>query len=135
MTRMVQMTAIVLAMAAAGCGKPGDQSLRDSFAQQLAANQFIKDFQRNGDDLTFTGPGADGGVAKWRVHIDSAAVEPNDDEAQPFKGVITSSWYSDGKPVQPSGRDSNLPLELMANGLSQDPWAFWDKAGKRWTWE
>ena len=34
-----------------------------------------------------------------------------------------SSWYADGPRVEPSGRDSNLPLELTDNGLAQDCWA------------
>lgn len=134
--RILHIAALVAALAVAGCsGQPGDQSLRDSFAQQLAANKFIKDFQRTGDEMTFTGPGAEGGVAKWRVHIDKTSIEPNNDEAQPYKGTVYSSWYSDGQIVKPKGSDSNLPLELMSNGLSQEPWAFWDKDAKRWSWE
>ena len=50
------VAAIVLILIAAGCGKPGVNDLRDSFAQQLAANKFVKDFQKNDDDLQFTGP-------------------------------------------------------------------------------
>jgi hypothetical protein len=69
------------------------------------------------------------------VHIDSAVVEANDDPAKPFKGTVKSSWYSDGQIVVPKGRDSHLPTELMANGLSQDCWAFWDKATEKWDWE
>jgi hypothetical protein len=131
---------IVLAIVstAAACGRPGEQSLRDSFAQQVAAIRFIKDFQRTGDDLTFSGPGAEGGVAKWRIHIDSAVIEPNDpkdNEAQPYKGTVKSSWYSDGQLVRPSGSDANLPVELMSNGLTQDCWAFWNPAKKQWSWE
>ena len=126
---------LIAALAIAACGKPGVDDLRESFAQQLGSNRFIKDFQPSGDDLTFSGPGADGGVAKWLVHIDSAVIEPNDDPAQPYKGVVKSSWYSDNQLVRPRGRDSNLPIELMANGLSQDCWAFWDKAAKRWSWD
>ena len=125
---------VVAAVAIAACGKPGVDGLRHSFAQQLAANRFIKDFQSNGDELTFSAPGADGGVAKWRVHVDSAVVEPTDDPAQPYKGTVKSSWYSDNQLVRPRGRDSNLPIELMANGLSQDCWAFWEQAAKRWSW-
>ena len=138
----LQAVAVVAALmlATTACGKPGETSLRDSFAQQLAANRFIKDFQRSGDDLTFSGPGAEGGVGKWRVHIDSAVVEPNSDkgtnpDAQPYKGTVKSSWYADGRLVRPSGRESNLPIELMHDGLSQDCWAYWDKANKRWSWE
>jgi hypothetical protein len=115
--------------------KPSLAGLRESFAQQVASNRFIKDFQRSGDELTFSGPGADGGVAKWLIRIDSAVVEANSDPAQPYKGVVKSSWYSDNHIVQPRGRDSNLPIELMDNGLSQDCWAFWVQATKQWSWE
>src|SRR5262245_35258167 len=122
------------ALSVAACGPPVSD-LRDGFAQQLAANKFVKDFQRSGDDLTFTGPGADGGVAKWRVHIDSATVEPNNDPAQPYKGTVKSSWFSDEKPVLPRGRDSHLPIELIANGLAQECFALWKAAEKQWSWE
>ena len=53
-TRVLKLSSIlVAALAIAACGKPGPDTLRASFAQQLGANRFIKDFQRNGDDLTF----------------------------------------------------------------------------------
>jgi hypothetical protein len=134
--RFLKAGAICAAVLLTACGsRPAESTLRESFAEQLAANRFIRDFQRLGDELQFTGPGAEGGVAKWRVRVDSAVIEDNPDEAQPYKGTIKSSWYSDGQPVQPSGRDSNLPIELTDNGLSQDCWAFWDATSRRWTWE
>jgi hypothetical protein len=137
--RVVRSAAvIVLAAMAAGCGKPSASSLRDSFAEQTAANRFIRDFQRNADELTFSGPGAEGGQAKWRIQIDSAVVENNTDEnreTHPYKGIVRSSWYSDGQLIEASGRDSRLPIELTDNGLGQDCWAYWDAATKRWTWE
>ena len=74
--------AILLMVITAGCGKPGVNDLRDSFAEQLAGNKYVKDFQKNGDDLLFTGPGADGTVIKWRVHIDSAVIEPIKDSTR-----------------------------------------------------
>ena len=114
---------------------PGEQGLRDSFAQQLAANQFVKDFQRNGNEMTFSGPGPEGGSAKWRVQIDSATVEAQDDPAQPYKGTIKSSWYADGQKIEPRGAESGLPFELMSNGLSQEPWAFWNPTTSQWGWE
>jgi len=136
MKRKIGILAVVVsaAVVVAACGPPVSD-LRDSFAQQLSANKFIKDFHRSGDDLTFTGPGADGGVAKWRVHIDSVLVEQNGDPAQPYKGTVKSSWFSDDKPVLPRGRDSHLPIELIANGLGQECWALWQQAEKRWSWE
>ena len=122
-----------------------EAELRESFAQQLAANRFVKDFQRNGEELTFSGPGAEGGVGKWRVRIDSAVIEPNYDPAQldkavldpaqPYRGVVKSSWYSDNRLVTPRGRESNLPIELTSNGLAQDCWANWVKDTKKWSWE
>lgn len=138
-TRFWRAAALVAALAASACGAPGVDTLRDSFAAQLGANQFIRDFQRKGDDLFFTGPGAEGGVAKWRVHLDSAAIEPNNDQsnktAQPYKGTVKSSWYSDDQLIRPSARDSHLPIELLDNGLSQDCWAFWEESAKRWAWD
>jgi hypothetical protein len=123
-------------VATAACAKtPTDQELRESFAQQLGANKFIKDFQRNGEEMTFSGPGAEGGVAKWRVRIDSTVIEPNADPAQPFKGTVKSSWYSDNQLIVPRGRDSHLPIELMDDGLAQECWALWVKDTKRWSWE
>jgi hypothetical protein len=135
--RVLQLAAAIALLAAtAACGgAPDESSLRDSFAQQVASNKFIMDFQRDGDELTFSGPGADGGTAKWRIQIESAAIEPYSDEAQPYKGTVKSAWYSDGQRIEPSGSRSNLPIELQSNGVSQDCWAFWDKAGKRWSWE
>jgi hypothetical protein len=134
--QILRSTALILVLAAAACSqRPGEDELRASFAQQLASNKFVKGFERSGDDLRFTGPGAEGGEAQWRVHIDSAVVEPNDDQAQPYKGTVKSSWYSDGQPIVPSGRDSGLPFELMSNGLSQECWAFWDSASRQWNWE
>ena len=141
-TRTVKslVIAAILATAAlnAACsGAPGEQGLRDSFAQQLGANKFVKDFQRNGDDMTFVAPGPEGGTAKWRVHLDSAVVEPNQDKSNPspYKGTIKSSWFADDKKIEAGARQSNLPFELNSNGLSQDCFAFWDQAGKKWGWE
>ena len=133
----LQLTAfaLALALAAAACGRPGEAGLRDSFAQQLAANRFVTAFERQGDELTFTGPGPEGGTAKWRVTIDAARVEATDDEAQPYRGTIESSWYADGRKIEPALTESNLPFELTSNGLSQDCWALWDESAGRWGWE
>jgi hypothetical protein len=125
----------VAALQVACSGQPGEQGLRDSFAQQLAANRFINDFQRTGDEMTFVGPGPDGGTAKWRVHIDSAVVEPNDDQAMPYKGTVRSSWYANGQKVESSAARATLPFEITSSGLSQDCWAFWAPADEKWDWE
>jgi hypothetical protein len=132
-------TLVGVAILATGCGDaaPAADSLKDSFAQQLAANEFLRDFKREGDEMTFSGPGADGGTAMWRVRIDSAVVEENTSDAakHPYKGTVKSSWFSDGQPVLPSARESNLPIELISNGLSQDCWALWEPEPGRWGWE
>jgi hypothetical protein len=134
-TTLLAVGVIAFALPGAACsGAPGEQGLRDSFAEQLAANRFVREYQRNGDEMTFIGPGPEGGTAKWRVHIDSGVVEPNDDKKMPYKGTIHSSWYADGQKIEPGTTQSNLPFELTSNGLSQDPWAFWDPAANKWGW-
>ena len=92
---------------ATGCGKPSESDLRDSFAQQLAANKSVKDFQRNGDEMQFTGPGADGTVIKWRVHIDSSVIDDTKDAEKPYKGTVKSSWYAGNYKVEPDRLESN----------------------------
>ena len=91
--------------------------------------------QRSGDNITFKGPRPDGTPSIWRVHLDTASVEPQQDEKQPYKGTVTSSWFVNGEKVDITGADSNLPIELTSNGLSQECWAFWEAEGKRWSWE
>src|SRR5262245_20595719 len=121
---LVLLGSMTLALTACS-GKPGVDGLRDSFAQQLSSNRAVSDFKRNGDELTFTGPGVEGpGMAKWRVHIDSATIEETGDERAPYKGTVKSSWFADDQPIKPSasGRDSNLPVQLTSNGLAQDCW-------------
>jgi hypothetical protein len=130
-----QIAAVVAVLATVGCGKPGVDGLRESFAQQVASNQAVRDFHRSGEELLFTGPSRDGGTARWRIHIDSAVVEPNNDPAQPYKGTVKSSWYGNDEAVRPTGQLSNLPVELLSNGVSQDCWAFWNASAKKWTWE
>ena len=120
---------------ATGCGKPSESDLRDSFAQQLAANKSVKDFQRSGDEMRFTGPGADGTVTKWRVHIDSSVIDDIKDAEKPYKGTVKSSWYAGDYKVEPDRLESNLPLELISTGLAQDCWAAWNKTTKKWEWE
>ncbi len=126
--RFLWVALILAALPLAACGgQPGVDSLRESFAQQVAANGFIRDFQQNGDELLFSGPDGAGGNAKWRIHIDSAVIEPNDAanaDKQPYKGTVKSSWYANDQPIRPAGRSSNLPIELMDKGVSQDCWAF-----------
>ena len=131
---LVALIAAVLS-AACGGGAPGTDGLRESFAKQLAANPAVNDVKQDGDEITFSGPAAEGGVGMWRITIDSAMVEPNNDQALPYKGTVTSSWYSGGQIVRQSGRESNLPLELTSNGLGQSCWALWNSASSQWEWE
>lgn len=129
---------LVLALACfitACSSTPPVDGLRDSFAQQLAANKFVSDFQRSGDNMTFKGPRPDGTPSIWRVHIDTATVQEQSDAKQPYKGTIASSWYVNGEQIVITGGDSNLPIELTSNGLGQECWAYWDAANKRWSWE
>ncbi len=135
MTRLLGSLLVLLAFTSACNNAPPADGLRDSFAQQLSANKFISDFQRSGDNITFKGPRPDGTPSIWRVHIDSATVEPQARETQPFKGTVSSSWFVNGEKVEITGADSNLPIELTSNGLSQECWAFWEAATKRWSWE
>ncbi len=135
MTRLLGSLLVLIALTTACNSAPPADGLRDSFAQQLSANKFISDFQRSGDNITFKGPRPDGTPSIWRVHLDTATIEPQMDEKQPFKGTVTSSWFVNGEKVEISGADSNLPIELTSNGLGQECWAFWDAAAKRWSWE
>src|SRR6476661_6952624 len=135
MTRRSGLLLAALLFAAACSNDPREDGLRDSFAQQLAANKFIAEFQRSGDDMTFRAPRPDGTPSTWRVHIDQTAVEPQSNERQPFKGTLRSSWYVNGEKIEITGRDSNLPIELTSNGLSQECWAFWEANERRWSWE
>lgn len=135
MTRLLGSLLVLLAFTTACNSAPPADGLRDSFAQQLSANKFVSDFQRSGDNITFKGPRPDGTPSIWRVHMDTATIEPQKDEKQPYKGTITSSWFVNGEKVEITGGDSNLPIELTSNGLGQECWAFWDAAAKRWSWE
>jgi hypothetical protein len=134
LTRIL-VTAGVVTVIAAACGKPSVTDLRDSFAAQLSANKSVKDFQKSADDLQFTGPGADGTITKWRVHIDSAEIAPTKDAEKSYKGTVKSSWYAAGFKVVPDRYESNLPLELISTGLAQDCWAVWNQTTKKWEWE
>ncbi len=136
MTRLLASLLVLLACTTACNSAPPADGLRDSFAQQLSANTFVSDFQRSGDNITFKGPRPDGTPSIWRVHIDTTSVEPQkENTAEPWKGTVTSSWFVNGEKVDITGADSNLPIELTSNGLSQECWAFWDAATKRWGWE
>jgi hypothetical protein len=119
----------------AGCAsRPSDENLRQSFLDQIASVAFVRDFQRSGDEVTFSGPYGSEANAKWRVRIDSAAIEPQDDQAQPFKGTVKSSWYVNDQLIEPRGAYSDLPAAFLDKGVSQDCWAFWDGSSSMWSW-
>ena len=129
--------AAVPALAACGGGQPAEPdagNLRDSFAGRIAGIAGVTGFERDGDEMTFTGPDGSGGEVAWRVRIDSAVVRPWDDESLPYQGVVLSSWYAGGEPVLPAGSISNLPSDFLDAGIAQDCWGLWDAAGRRWTW-
>ena len=94
----------------------------------------VSGFERDGNEMTFSGPDGSGGETAWRVSIDSAVVQPWDDESLPYRGVVLSSWYAGGELVQPAGSISNLPSDFLDAGIAQDCWGLWDAAERRWTW-
>lgn len=135
MTRRLGLSLSFVCLLAACTSPPPADGLRDSFAQQLASNTFVSGFERSGDNMTFKAPRPDGTPSIWRVHIDTATVQPQSNDKQPFKGTIASSWYVNGEQIVITGGDSNLPIELTSNGLGQECWAYWDPGSKRWSWE
>ena len=135
MTRHV----LVLCLSAwtlAGCrGANPEQQLRDSFIQQIASTPTVRDFQRHGDEVSFTLRYGEHPDAKWRVHVDSASIERAADGTVPSKGMVKSSWYADGEQIRPRGSQSDLPLVLLDRGIAQECWALWDKNGAQWSWK
>ena len=121
-------------MLGCGAGPPDADSLRDSFAEQIAAVSSVSNFDRNGEELTFTGPNGSGGQAAWLVSIDSAIVESSEGEDLPLQGRVVSSWYADGELIQPVGSISRLPSEFLDTGIAQECWGIWNEAERHWTW-
>ncbi len=133
--RLAASAGLAGALALAACGGPPDaDSLRASFAERIASIDTVDDFARDGDAITFSGPDGAGGRTVWSVRIDSAAVEAQDSEEHPHRGVIQSSWRADGRPIEPAGATSNLPSDFLDAGIAQDCWGLWDAAERRWTW-
>ena len=119
----------------AGCAQADDESLRDSFAERISTSDFVSAFSRDGDEITFSGPGLDGDTSEWRVVIDTTLVEANEsDDAMPYTGRITSEWYVDGEIVEYLGNMTALPQDIQDRGLAQECWAYWVEAEKRWDW-
>jgi hypothetical protein len=121
-------------LAACGGATP-EQQLKDSFVQQITSTGFARDLQHNGDEVTFTGKRGDKADAKWRVHLDSAAIENDTDGKTPRKGTMKSSWFVDGEQIRPRGDQADLPLPILDAGLAQECWAFWDKSSRKWSWK
>ena len=121
----------------AGCGgEPGVRSLRDSFSDQISTISLVHDFERDGDELTFLRPDGSGEDVSWRVRIDSAVVEPHDDEAMPYRGIVESSWWlNDRRVLLPSRGFSNLPLWILDEGISEVCWALWETTSGQWGWK
>ena len=124
-------------LAVAACAvQPGEVNLRDSFAEQIAAVDGVANFERDGDELTFSGPDGRGGTGNWRVRIDSAVLEPGPDEQVPYQGHVLSSWYRDGELIEPLGSMSGLPDAFLdpSVGVAQECYALWDAASNTWDW-
>ena len=126
---------LVIALAHCAAAQADEESLRDSFAEQIATSSFVADFARGGNKLTFSGPDADNQPAEWRVLITSALVEPNlfDDE-MPYQGHITSEWYANGHLVEYVGSVTALPTAYLDRGIGQECWAYWVEAEQSWDW-
>jgi len=112
-----------------------EQQLRDSFAGQIASTAIVRDFRRDGDTVSFTARHGSQLDAKWRVHIDSVAIEHQKGEATPSRGIVKSSWSVNGEPIRPRGDQSDLPLPFLDNGLAQECWAAWDSRSHQWSWK
>jgi len=111
-----------------------EQALKDSFVQQIASVDIVRDLQHTGDEVSFSARRGDVD-AKWRVVIDSAAIERQADGATPRRGVIKSSWFVNGEQIRPRGSQSDLPLAFLDRGLAQECWADWDSGRRQWSWE
>ena len=126
-------------LALGACGAPESdtadaESLRAAFAGQIEAVGTVSGFERDGNEMTFSGPDGFGAEVAWRVVIDSAVVQPWDDESLPYRGVVLSTWYSAGEEIRSAGSISNLPSDFLDAGIAQDCWGLWDAAERRWTW-
>ena len=116
------------------CGSPSSESLQESFARQIESIPAVYNLKYDEDELTFLGPGDGKSDTEWRISIDLAVVESNDDETMPFRGIIQSSWYANGQLIKATGNLSNLPVVYLDVGVGQECWAFWEKATRQWDW-
>jgi hypothetical protein len=112
-----------------------EQQLSDSFVQQIVSTGIVRDFHRDGDALSFSARYGKDLDAKWRVHIDSATIEPQADGTTKDKGIVKSSWSVNGEPIRPRGSQSDLPLPFLDHGIAQECWAFRDSRTDQWSWK
>lgn len=124
-------------VAASACGggvTATPENLKESFTKLVASVALVHDFKQTGDDLTFTAAYANEPNAQYRVHLDSALIEAQNNADQPFKGTMKSTWYINGTAVVPRGTYADLPTEFLDKGVGQDCWAFWEPKTKTWGW-
>ena len=121
----------------AGCRAAAtpEQELKNSFVQQIASTSIVRDFQHTEDEVSFSARRGDELDAKWRVRIDSAAIERQADGSTPRKGLVKSSWFVNGGQIRPRGSQSDLPLAFLDRGIAQECWADWDEGRGKWSWE
>ncbi len=133
--RFGSVALVTFLVSACASPEPNEQTLKDSFGGQIAAAGIARDLERKGDEWTFLGPAHNKAEAKWLVRIDTAVLEPQTSERNPFKGTIESSWFADGEALLSSGSFSGLPEEFLKMGIGQECYALWDANTKKWTWE
>ena len=136
MIRVRRASAVAIGglLVAACATQPDEVNLRDSFADQIASVAGVQDFERDGDELRFSGPDGRGGVAEWQVRIDSTELKPSPDERMPFEGHIASSWWRDGELIESLGTMSGLPSVLQDSGIAQVCYALWNAELTVWGW-
>jgi hypothetical protein len=136
MRKYVLLVVCVSAFGAVACrGASPERELKDSFLQQVGSSPGVRDFQRGGDEVSFTARYGNALDAKWRVHIDSSSIELETDGKTPNKGGIKSTWSVNGEPIRPRGSQSDLPLGFLDNGVAQECWALWDGKTGKWSWK
>ena len=126
---------VISVLALAACAmQPGEINLRNSFAEQIASVDGVQDFERDGNKLTFSGPDGQGGMASWRVLIESTELKPGPDAHVPYEGHVVSTWWRDGELIEPLGTMSGLPTALQDSGIAQVCYALWDAELNAWGW-
>lgn len=135
MTERLRNLLLVMVPVLGACAmQPGEVNLVTSFGEQLEAIEGVTDFEHDGNELTFMGPDGEGGIASWRVLVESTELVSN--EGRPLEGHVASSWYRDGERIEPdySIMMSMLPNEFGEAGMAQECYALWDEAESRWDW-